>query len=672
MDPQQEIEELKARVARLEQMAGLAVAPVPAKPVEPTPLLAPAPSAAAATPLTPPPLPTTAPSPAPASIATPQRGAVSSEAWLARIGIGLLLIGILLFLKLSLDRGWITPLLQLVAASGVCLFLLIWGDRVSRHRPAIGNLAFGAGIAGLIGVAAAGQYIYHLYDGGISTAFTLVAALICFTQALRRDSAALCVLALLGTTISPFFLGLADISLFATDALVAAGLALATFLFRGWRSVLWVGAVTCWLLLFSAVTADWFTPVTQNRAVTQTAVIIAWLGFWLVPIGRLAWKGRAATDSASLWLTAFLPGVAAMLATGLLWGENSRGTVGGALLVLAALSLAMSLATKKYELLPTTQLVAAAIFGGLAIPILLQGLSCWMVLAVYSFALHLAARGREERPLKALAYLVTLILYGAFLVLTFFIADSGVQNWSETISCLSLLAAIAGAACLSQNPNLGSTLKVASCLGAAIVIGAEVAGGQLSPSWGLFLSAIVALASWLGVLGGKSDAQNVFAHVLFLVLAPLLLIQLFDDESPVPWMNPMALSTLGVLATALTLSLTSKDARVRLIYLWVIHVLSLILLWSQFRHVGQGIGVSVSWAIFAVVLITVGMIRYSRALRLAGMSTLVLLLIRLFTVDLASLDLMAKTVIFIGIGLFLFVAGYFLPKLLPENPKKAP
>jgi len=73
-----------------------------------------------------------------------------------------------------------------------------------------------------------------------------------------------------------------------------------------------------------------------------------------------------------------------------------------------------------------------------------------------------------------------------------------------------------------------------------------------------------------------------------------------------------------------------------------------------------------------VVLIIAGVFRNSRPLRVAGMATLVLLLIRLFMFDLAQLDLAAKTLIFLGIGLLLFVAGYFLPKFLPTSSQKVP
>jgi uncharacterized membrane protein len=73
--------------------------------------------------------------------------------------------------------------------------------------------------------------------------------------------------------------------------------------------------------------------------------------------------------------------------------------------------------------------------------------------------------------------------------------------------------------------------------------------------------------------------------------------------------------------------------------------------------------------VVAVALILGGIVREVRMVRIAGISTLVLVLARLFTVDLASLDLPAKTLVFLGIGVLLFSAGYFLPRFLPrENP----
>ncbi len=684
MDPQAEIEELKARVERLERMAGLD--PLPKAP-QPTPAETPAPPtetppaplpydpipAPPPLPVSPQPgLPTTPPAPVTPPAATPpSAGLATSEAWLARIGIGLLLIGFLFFLKLSLDRGWITPVLQLAAGAAACVFLLIWGDRVSRERPSIGNLAFGGGIAGLIGVLAAGQHIYHLYGGIVTCVLSLVVGLLCFAQALRRDSSVLCVLALIGTSISPFFLGLHDITFFAVDALAAGALALATYFFRGWRNVLWTGAVTCWLLLFSAATASWFSVVIGGREITQAAILLAWLGFWLVPAARYL-RQNSSPEASSIWLTAFMPGLAAMLATGFLWGEGSRGAIGGGLLVLMALSLALGGVIRQHKTLASAQLAGAAVFGGLAIPVLLEGLSCWIILAAYALALHFAARSTGERPLRILAYTATVVCYGAFLVLAVYLATSWERNWSLTFSCVALLLSVGGAACLTPNPKASGALKILTYLGGIALILAELASGHLAAPLGVFLCALIALAGWLGAFGGASNGQRILAHILFTGLVPWVLFQLLDGNAEIPWLNPTALSTCGVLGCALAVALLTPSPRVRLSYLWMLYGFGLVLLWTQFRDVGNGAGVSVSWAISAVVLITVGVIRNSRPLRLAGMATLILLLIRLFVFDLAQLDLAAKTLIFLGIGLFLFAAGYFLPKFLPQAINKAP
>lgn len=675
MNPLAEIEELKARIERLERMAGLD--PLPITKTVPPPVLSPtappeAPTAPPPAEVMPPPLPVAQPSNG-KEFAT-RKDVVSSEAWLARIGIGLLLIGFLFFLKLSLDRGWITPLLQLIGGAAACVFLLIWGDRVSRERPSIGNLAFGGGIAGLIGVLAAGQHIYHLYGGVVTCVLSLLVGLACFGQALRRDSSVLCVLALIGTSISPFFLGLHDITFFAVDALAAAALALATFFFRGWRNVLWTGAATCWVLLFSAATASWFAEVNRGQPITQAAILIAWLGFWLVPVARYLWQSRTSTpDAASIWLTAFVPGLAAMMATGLLWGESSRMAIGGGLLALMALSLGLGLATRQHKPLASAQLAGAAVFAGLAIPVLLEGLSCWLVLAAYALALHLAARSTGERPLRILAYIGTVVCYGAFLVLAGFLATSWERNWSLTFSCIALLLSVGGAAWLTPNPQASSALKILTYLGGIALICAEMASGHLAAPLGMFLFAAIALAAWLGVFGGASNGQRVLAHLLFAALVPWMFFQLLNGNAEVPWINPTALATCGVLGCGLGVALLTHSVRVKLTYLWILYGFGLILLWTQFRDVGNGAGVSISWAISAVILITLGVIRNSRPLRLAGMATLILLLIRLFVFDLAQLDLAAKTLIFLGIGLFLFAAGYFLPKFLPRAiDKEAP
>jgi len=719
MDPLAEIEALKARIARLEKLAGLDVpappvpapvspplpeapvstfAPPPAAPLAPSPAPEPSfapppeskyapPSASAlsftppstatppaeAPPFTPPPLPVSPPAAPPlVPQATPQSAPLAaSEAWLARIGIGLLFIGLLFFLKLSLDRGWITPALQLGIGAGVCVALLVWGDRLSRYRPSMGNLAFGGGIAGLIGVLAAGQNLHNLYGGGVTCGLSLLVALVCFTQALRRNSAVLCNLALLGTAVAPFFLGLTDVTLLAVDSLIAAALALATYLFRGWRSVLWVGAATSWTLLFASVATKWFNSASGEVFLIQAAICAVWLGFWLVPVVRYLWKDSQ--DVAGLWLTAFLPGLAAMFASGLLWGESSRGTIGGALLVLCGLSAVLGWSLRSRTSLASAQFCGAAIFGGLAIPVILSGLPCWIVLAAYAVALHLAARATQERPLQVVAYLSTVVCYGAFLVIAAQIALSYDAGWSQVVSTVALLASVVGAAFLTMGRPSSGVLRAFSYLGAIVLILAAAAQGVfLSSGWATFLCGVVAVAAWLGAFGVRTIGQQVLAHTIFAVLAFAILIQLLNEGSPTPWFNPSACAACGILLLALFPAFLTTSRSERLTYLHGLHIMVLILLWTQFREVGDGAAVSVSWAVCAVVLIIAGVFRDSRPLRVAGMATLVLLLIRLFMVDLAQLDLAAKTLIFLGIGLLLFVAGYFLPKFLPTSSQKVP
>lgn len=673
MDPLAEIEALKSRIARLEKMAGLDVSTPPPAPAAQTSQPYPPPDQPVrAEPAPPPPVPpSTSPAPPPPlPVVPPTSSVATSEAWLARIGIGLLFIGLLFSLKLALDRGWITPSLQLAVGTVICLALLIWGDRVSRHRPSIGNLVFGAGIASLIGVLAAGQHLYHLYGGVVTCTLSLLAALLCFAQALRRDSSVLCILALLGIALAPVFLGLNEITLFAIDGVVAAALALATYFVRGWRSVLWAGMITSWALLLSAVATKWLMSPPGVLPLIQAAIIFTWLGFWLVPVGRFLWKD--ATDVGGLWLTAFLPGLIAMMASLILWGESSRGAIGGGLLVMGGLSTALGMAMKGRQPLAAAQFCGAAIFGGLAIPVILEGLSCWVVLAGYAFALHLAAKATGERPLRTLAYLATLVCYGALLLICGQLASEQIESWSFTFSALALLASVIGATILTPESSPKALLRILVYLGAIALIISEVEGLNLPGSLAMVLCAFVAVASWMGVFGQKSVGQQIFAHLLFALLIPFALYQLLNESSPTPWWNPSALATCVVGGLAFIPALGGKTRGGRIAYLCTLHIMGLILLWTQFREIGNGAGVSVSWAFLAVVLIIAGVVNDSRPLRLTGMATLVLLLIRLFTFDLAQLDLAAKTLIFLGIGFLLFAAGYFLPKFLPKSSHKVP
>jgi uncharacterized membrane protein len=115
---------------------------------------------------------------------------------------------------------------------------------------------------------------------------------------------------------------------------------------------------------------------------------------------------------------------------------------------------------------------------------------------------------------------------------------------------------------------------------------------------------------------------------------------------------------------ALCVALTSASKPCRFLYLWALHFLFLVMILSRLRGVAGGVAVSPTLAVYAVVLMVIGVRRRDNGAKMAGALTIGLLLFHLFLVDLAQFGPAAKTLAFLGIGAFLLAASYLLPRAL--------
>ncbi|MBN8710255.1 MAG: hypothetical protein BGO12_23950 [Verrucomicrobia bacterium 61-8] len=666
-----EIAELRARVERLERMAGLTP---PAERSAPAPTVEPAKE-----PVSPPPEPIVAPSafstppPLPTPPSRPETAPALrfSEAWLARTGIVLLLIGGIFFLKLSLDRGWITPLLQLAIAVAACLGLMTWGFLLSRKRPELGDLAFGGGIAGLVGVWTCGQYLYHLYPGSTTIVLSLLTAAICLAQALRQNSRVLCTLAILGIFISPLFIGLDQPGLFAIHATVITIIVALVFLRRGWLGALFIGVVTAGLLLYGAAVSSRLGIDHELRPGLQAALLFWWLALWLAPVARYQFRGVSPAPVAAAWFTSFTPALLAAGASLTIWGGDARHAIGIFLLVAAILCAVLGrlLAISGSREMANCQQFGAAILAGVALPVLLSGWVLSFAFAAFIIALHFTADRSKNTPLTVAAILASAAGLVFFVIEAVQLSNSG--GILHVLSSLGFVIAITAAAFTRPDGSLKNSHQVAAQWMLVFWFAALCPPGIIPWSLGIVLASIAACAGMVGFPGGKALALKASSHILLVLVLIGAALHLMNSGESTPWVNGPALAMLFTLGAAAFLALRSADLTVKAVYLWIVLAGTLFLLSHEFAPIGRGTLVSISWTVVAVALIVSGIVRDIRLVRIAGICTLVLVLARLFTVDLASLDLPAKTLVFLGIGILLFSAGYFLPKFLPrENPPR--
>jgi uncharacterized membrane protein len=264
-EPNQELEELRERVAeltqrvyRLEQSGGAAVGAAPArKPVTPS---APAQGSPPAPPLsrvaTPAPeikVPLSASQKATSVFADADLETKIGSQWLNRIGVFALLVAAAYFLKLAFDNGWIGPSGRVAIGLLAGITLVVFANRI--HAKGMKYFAYSLAAVGIgvmyLSLWAAFQ-LFHLVPGGVAFAAMIVVTGSAAMLALRLDAQILAVVALAGGFATPALLSTGQnrpVELFTYILLldVAAVLLVAI---RPWRRLLAGCFIGTWVYYF--------------------------------------------------------------------------------------------------------------------------------------------------------------------------------------------------------------------------------------------------------------------------------------------------------------------------------------------------------------------------------------------------------------------------------------
>lgn len=509
-----------------------------------------------------------------------------SEYWLSRIGIGLLLFGLVFAFKYSIDQGWITPPIRHFFGIGVGILLLVFGWRLYSGRRHFAQLLLGGGIAAFYITDFSAFQLFELIPHPTAFALMVVITALAFFISLRQDDAIFSLIGVIGGLGTPFMLytGSGNIpGLVVYTCLILAGTA-AVYFYKGWRLLLWLSAVGGWIIMSIGVDASMpllgdTSGADQNAL--QAGVIFMWLCFGALPIIRRLVVLRNPTR----WRAA-----------GLGVGDSSLSdparhaldnhihvfTVGSPLI---AFQMSISIWPE----------VAHHVFGWIAIGGVL----------LYAFVAFFL---RRIEPLKSVAY--TIAATGAVLL---------------TIGLCILLH--------------GNTLMLA----------------------------LTAEAVALHLLGRRlADPKISFGgHVLSVVIGIWLLVHLMARNSETPFLlNRLALTDIIVILAAAAVAYLKKTGRAQMIYGLAAHLALLAWLGRELSGFENGQGyVTISWGVYAAILLMLGLRLGQARLRQVALGTLILVVAKLFLVDLSELETIWRVLLFMGFGAVFLLLSYYFPKL---------
>lgn len=500
---------------------------------------------------------------------------LSTENWLNKVGIGLMLFSLAFLFKYSIDQGWLTPTVRLLFGLGLGIGLIFFSIRTGSKNRALSLVLFGGGVASFFITGFAAFQVFELISH--TPAFVYLGAVTVFTfvAAIRQNESVLAIVGVLGGFATPFLLytdtgTLAGLILYSS---LLTGGALAIYFFRGWKSLLWTTVLGAWSVLgFGFIATAPFSEAAGDRWPMQLGILFAWLAFAIVPIYREILSeeenGRKASFSA---------------------GEHRIKLSDQHLFILITL---------------TPLLVLFYSPGIWTLPDLTAGL---------------------------------IILAGALLY--------GVVAWSgrKSIKYYAPFHALAGILLL--------TISLVVLLDGKILLLALTAEALVLYEAGLRYS----------MKGSRRLAHALFVLILNLLVARLLIP--FGGSQAL--LNPDSLTILAVIVAGALVSYRSRSVTGRWVYASVVHVLWLGLLYRELGHLenGQGI-VSMVWGAHAVIIFVLGLLRNQKLLRVLGSLTLLIVVAKLFLVDLRTLEAIWRVLLFMGFGGIFLLLSYFFKDLL--------
>jgi hypothetical protein len=468
----------------------------------------------------PPPPPTPAAPPAPAkpawSFDWENLVGIKLFSWIA--GIALVLAAVF-FLKYSVEHGWLNPTIRatLGILTGTAL-LVICEMRVARGYTFTANAMHGAGIAILYATLFAIHALWHLVPAGVVFFLMLVVTAVAVGLSIRRDSAFIALLGLMGGFATPALLSTGEnrpVGLFSYLLLLNAGLGWVAYRKR-WPA-LTIGSLAFTVFYQWGWVGKYLTPAQLPLAATIFLV-------FALMAGAALWVARR--DEQRIFERVSLAAIALPLAFGIFaaavpaYGARYHTLFGFLLLVAAGLALIAVVRQQRWlhalgggAVLLTFAIWSAISYVPAAWPAVLAWISVFVALYLF-VATRLTTRASYTAPLLffMLPALLALepraaspaLLFGTFFVLLAATAFVAVRHAQGPLYFVASFFVIVGEAIWSGRhltpERLYSALLLYAAFGLLFLGVPAIArrfGRELTPRAGSALTTILSMAMLL-------------------------------------------------------------------------------------------------------------------------------------------------------------------------------
>ena len=617
--------------------------------------------------------------------------------WLARIGVVAIIFGVAFFISLAIDRGWLGEAERVILGVAAGLAFIGAGEYFRRRYGVWAQTVTGGGIA-ILYLSVYGAFaLYGLISTelafGAFALITLAGALL----SLRHEAVGVAILSIFGGFATPLLLReqLPDQRLLLVYVLVLDVGVLALAGFRNWRwfTLLgWAGS----LILFAFWQQE-LEPATELAQVGITAIFLVFAGA-TIAFHIVKQQAAGIADLALVTLNAAgYYGISYWL-----MNDPYRDWMGGFTAAVAAFYVLLAAACRMRgpEQLNLTLFSAglAVVFAVIAVPVQLGGpwiSVAWGIEALVLTGLSFPLRIRE---LRWAGYAMFVVSGGWLLVADTpgALADDLTPFYNEY--AISYAAAIVlpalGAYLLHLRRNhlepgeeaVIPFMALRAAIFVAAIIPVQVDGAWIAVAWAVesvlalllsarlrmvqlrwfaygLLAAMLVRLLWLDTISVDPETFRPILNWRFLAFAAGIAAlyasgwlshrnqEETNDLSPVDvWENRTAMPALLALANFATLWLLSAE----------ILASADSALFDLSRNASENVaslGLSLLWAVYAAVLIVLGVIRRWRWVRVAGLAVLAVPVVKLFAYDSQTLEQEYRVIAFIALGLILLAGG---------------